>query len=120
MEYRYKENGKLVHDLTKAMATNGTNKMNLESENLNEPQNQPLLIADGSFKFKFANQTGRLMFQFDNDEPQEFAAIYDYGKFTIEIQQQKESDNNFRQNTASIEFISKDGKKFRLFIENCH
>jgi|TARA_R110000822_G_scaffold152112_8_gene291373 hypothetical protein len=70
--------------------------------------------------FKLANQTGRLMFKFDNDEPQECATIYDYGKVTIEMQQQKELDTYFTQNTNSIEFTSKDGKKFRLFIENCH
>jgi hypothetical protein len=51
--------------------------MNLEAENLNEPQNQPLLIADVSGSFKLANQTGRLMFKFDNDEPQECATIYE-------------------------------------------
>ena len=34
--------------------------------------------------------------------------------------EQKELDNNLQQITNSIEFTSKDGKKFRLFIENCH
>ena len=51
--------------------------MKLEAENLNEPQNQPLLIADVSCSFKLANQTGRLMFKFDNDEPHECATIYE-------------------------------------------
>ena len=94
--------------------------MNLENENLNEPQKPQLNIAAVSGSFKLANQTGRLMFKFDNDEPQECATIYDYGKVTIEMQQQKELGNNLQKNTNSIEFTSKDGKKFKLFIENCH
>lgn len=94
--------------------------MKNEEQNLNEPQNSALNIADVSGSFKLANQTGKLMFKFDDDEPQECATIYDYGKVTIEMQQQKELDNNLQQMTNSIEFTSKDGKKFRLFIENCH
>ena len=78
-----------------------------------------LLIASVSHSFKLANQTGKLMFKFDDDEPQECATISDYGKVTIEIQQKKELDNNLQQTTNSIEFTSKDGKRFRLFIENC-
>ena len=94
--------------------------MNKENENLNEAENSALNIADVSGSFKLANQTGKLMFKFDDDEPQECATIYDYGKVTIEIQQKKELDNNLQQTTNSIEFTSKDGKRFRLFIENCH
>ena len=94
--------------------------MNKENENLNEAENSELNIADVSGSFKLANQTGKLMFKFDDDEPQECATIYDYGKVTIEIQQKKELDNNLQQTTNSIEFTSKDGKRFRLFIENCH
>lgn len=94
--------------------------MNKENENLNEAESSALNIADVSGSFKLANQTGKLMFKFDDDEPQECATIYDYGKVTIEMQQQKELDNNLQQMTNSIEFTSKDGKKFRLFIENCH
>ena len=93
--------------------------MNKENENLNEAENSALNIADVSGSFKLANQTGKLMFKFDDDEPQECATIYDYGKVTIEIQQKKELDNNLQQTTNSIEFTSKDGKRFRLFIENC-
>lgn len=85
-----------------------------------EDKDRALHIGGVSGSFKLANQTGRLMFKFDNDEPQECATIYDYGKVTIEMQQQKELDNNLQQMTNSIEFTSKDGKKFRLFIENCH
>jgi hypothetical protein len=94
--------------------------MSKENENLNEAENSALNIADFSGSFKLPNQTGKLMFKFDDDEPQECATIYDYGKVTIEMQKQKELDNNLQQNTSSIEFTSKDGKKFRLFIENCH
>ena len=94
--------------------------MNKENENLNEAENSALNIADVSGSFKLANQTGKLMFKFDDDEPQECATIYDYGKVTIEMQQKKELDNNLQQTTNSIEFTSKDGKRFRLFIENCH
>ena len=94
--------------------------MNKENENLNDAENSALNIADVSGSFKLANQTGKLMFKFDDDEPQECATIYDYGKVTIEIQQKKELDNNLQQTTNSIEFTSKDGKRFRLFIENCH
>ena len=94
--------------------------MSKENENLNEAENSALNIADVSGSFKLANQTGKLMFKFDDDEPQECATIYDYGKVTIEIQQKKELDNNLQQTTNSIEFTSKDGKRFRLFIENCH
>lgn len=94
--------------------------MNKENKNLNNAENSALNIADVSNCFKLANQTGKLMFKFDDDEPQECATIYDYGKVTIEIQQQKALDNNLQQTTNSIEFTSKDGKRFRLFIENCH
>ena len=94
--------------------------MSKENENLNEAENSALNIADVSGSFKLANQTGKLMFKFDDDEPQECATIYDYGKVTIEMQQKKELDNNLQQTTNSIEFTSKDGKRFRLFIENCH
>ncbi len=94
--------------------------MTKEEQNQNEQQNSALNIADISGSFKIANPTGKLMFKFDDDEPQECATIYDYGKVTIEMQQQKELDNNLQQMTNSIEFTSKDGKKFRLFIENCH
>lgn len=94
--------------------------MKNEEQNSITPQNSALNIADVSGSFKLANQTGRLMFKFDNDEPQECATIYDYGKVTIEMQQKKELDSQLQQNTNSIEFTSKDGKKFRLFIENCH
>ena len=94
--------------------------MKKEEQNLNDPQNSEFNIADFSGSVKLANQTGKLMFKFDDDEPQECAAIYDYGKVTIELQQHKELDNNLQQTTNSIEFISKDGKKFRLFIEKCH
>lgn len=74
-----------------------------------------------SSSFNTSNQTGKLMFKFDNDEPQECGTIHDYGKITIELQQQKKLSNNFQfQNNTSIEFISKDGKRFRLFIENCY
>jgi hypothetical protein len=94
--------------------------MKNEEQNLNKPQNSALNISDVSGSFKLAKQTGKLMFKFDDDEPQECAAIYDYGKVTIEIQQQKDLDNNLQQTNSSIEFTSKDGKKFRLFIENCN
>ena len=69
--------------------------------------------------FILPKQTGRLMFEFDNDEPQECGIIYDYGKATIELQQQKDLDNIPQKIANSIQFTSKDGKKFRLFIENC-
>lgn len=35
-------------------------------------------LDDDSGNFKLANQTGKLMFKFDDDEPQEIATIYDY------------------------------------------
>ncbi len=69
-----------------------------------------------SDSFNLPKQTGKLMFQFDNDEAQEITPIFDYGKMTIELKQNKELDNN----TTSIEFKDKNGKLFRLFIENCH
>lgn len=94
--------------------------MSKENENLNDAENSALHIADVSCCFKLPIQTGKLMFKFDDDEPQECATIYDYGKVTIEMQQQKELDNNLQQTTNSIQFTSKDGKRFRLFIENCH
>tara|TARA_B110000093_G_C12948117_1_gene401161 strand:+ start:1386 stop:1589 length:204 start_codon:yes stop_codon:yes gene_type:complete len=62
-------------------------------ENSITPQNSILNISDVSGSFKLVNQTGRLMFKFNNDEPQECATIYDYGKVKIEMQQQKELDN---------------------------
>jgi uncharacterized protein YdhG (YjbR/CyaY superfamily) len=95
--------------------------MKNEEQNSKESQNSALNIADvSSSSFKPANQTGKLMFKFDDDEPQECAIIYDYGKVTIEIQQKKELDNNLQQTPNLIEFTSKEGKKFSLFIENCH
>jgi len=95
--------------------------MENKEQNLITPQNSALNIAaDVSDSFKHAKQTGRLMFKFDNDEPQECATIFDYGKVTIELQQQKDLNNNLQQTFNLIEFTSKEGKKFRLFIENCY
>ena len=79
------------------------------------PDSQSLQTAV-SDSFNLPKQTGRLMFQFDSDESQEITPIFDYGKMTIEFKQNKELDNN----TTSIEFKNKEGKVFRLFIENCH
>ena len=67
---------------------------------------------------KIRNQTGMLMFKFDDDEPHECMPIYDYGTVKIEIQQHEKSDKN-NATTTSLEFTSNEGKRFKLFIENC-
>ena len=69
-----------------------------------------------SDSFNLPKQTGKLMFQFNNDEAQEITPIFDYGTMKIELKQNNGLDNN----ATSIEFKDKDGKLFRLFIENCH
>lgn len=51
--------------------------MKNEEQNSNTPQNSALNIVDVSDSFKLPNQTGKLMFKFDDDEPQECATIYD-------------------------------------------
>ena len=79
-----------------------------------------LNTEDFNGDFNLPKKTGRLMFGFDDDEPQECGIIYNYGNATLELQQQKDSDNIPQKIASSIEFTSKDGKKFRLFIENCN
>lgn len=65
------------------------------------------------------NVTGKLMFKFDDDEPQELATICDYGRVTIEIQQNKKgNDNIIHHNTTLISFKSKNGKEFKLYIDD--
>lgn len=60
-------------------------------------------------------RTGRLMFQFDDDEAAESTFVYN-NKCKITLHQQKDCQ-------VFIEFISREGengkcKKFKLFIEN--
>ena len=62
------------------------------------------------FKIRSPEITGKLMFRFDNDEPQELGDVTDFGKTTIEL-------NQSRNGNANVCFISKEGKKFELFIE---
>lgn len=62
-------------------------------------------------------QTGTLKFQFNQDEPEELAKVYGCGKITIELQQSKDK-NGIQQLNTSIEFISRSGNTFRLFIDN--
>jgi hypothetical protein len=61
-------------------------------------------------------ETGRLMFKFDSDEPQQCAVILDYGRFVLEMQQQKDLDNPNQQ--PMVQFTSASGKIFSLYIEN--
>ena len=83
--------------------------MNLEAENLNEPQNQPLLIADVSGSAIVENEQVVLYFQFDDGEPIE-ALKCNGNKFTMEI---LPVENNF------VTFT--DGKKtMKLFVRHCH
>ncbi|MFM9825343.1 hypothetical protein [Flavobacterium sp.] len=83
--------------------------MNLEAENLNEPQKQPLLIADVSGSAIVENEHVVLYFQFDDGEPIE-ALKCNGEKFTMEI---LPVENNF------VTFT--DGKKtMKLFVRHCH
>jgi len=52
--------------------------------------------------------TGKIMFQFDEDEPQLLATLIKEAKFTIGMKQSESS---------SIQFESKNGKKFKIFYE---
>ena len=83
--------------------------MNLEAENLNELQKQPLLIADVSGSAIVENEQVVLYFQFDGGEPIE-ALKCNGKKFTMEI---LPVENNF------VTFS--DGKQtMKLFVGHCH
>lgn len=61
--------------------------------------------------FELLKETGKLMFKFDDDEPHELGKLLNHAKFTIELNQ--DDDNN-----SYAEFRSKEGKLFKLYIEN--
>lgn len=93
--------------------------MKTDEENKSaNPQDLTFSTGGGDVQIRFAKQTGSLMFKFDDDEPTEGAKIYDYAKVKIELQQEEPSSNIVSQTTSSIEFKSKSGKKFTLYIEN--
>ena len=58
------------------------------------------------------------MYQFDNDEPRTFMNINDFGKFTVELQQQEGVDSETQRTMTSIVFNSKEGKQFKIYIQN--
>ena len=62
--------------------------------------------------------TGKVMFQFDNDEPNQFMNVVNFGKFTVELQQQEGVDSETQRTMTSIVFTSKEGKQFKIFIQN--
>lgn len=80
-----------------------------KAENLNEPQNSALNIADVSGSAIVENEQVVLYFQFDDGEPIE-ALKCNGKKFTMEI---LPVENNF------VTFT--DGKKtMKLFVRHCH
>jgi hypothetical protein len=83
--------------------------MTKKAENLNEPQNSALNIADVSGSAIVENEQVVLYFQFDDGEPIE-ALKCNGKKFTMEI---LPVENNF------VTFT--DGKKtMKLFVRHCH
>lgn len=93
-------------------------KQKIKNKEQNSEKLDNSVSNDTNASLKFTNQTGKLMFKFDDDEPQECAAIYDYGEVTIRMQQQKDLNNDLQKIINSIEFTSQNGKRFRLFLEN--
>ena len=72
---------------------------------------------------RFIN-TGFVMFKFDNDEPDIFKPIYKNGKVEIVLQEYnnvdkltQEGSNSVTETVTSIEFVSKNGKRFTLYVE---
>lgn len=78
---------------------------------------QDLLGSKDTLQFHQNVLTGKLSFQFDDDEPQEILGINNYGAFLLKLQQQV-VDNKLVKNSALVEFTSKEGKKMKLFIKD--
>lgn len=78
------------------------------------------IISEQDLTIKNNKPTGRIMFQFDEDKPNELGIINNYSPLTLTLQQNKKSEDNklFVNNTTGIEFTSKCGKKFKIFIED--
>lgn len=79
-----------------------------------------IINKENDFTIVSGKETGKIMFQFGNDEPNELGRIHNYAPLTLILQQNKknETNNGFTVNTPSIEFTSKCGKKFKLFIQD--
>ncbi len=65
-------------------------------------------------------ETGKLMMQFDNDEPQELLPIEDYGEVSFNFQQVDPKKGALKGGSSqSMEFASAGGtKRFKLFISD--
>lgn len=92
--------------------------MDKEIEIKKDLKNTEVNLSELNTTFSLSYKTGRLMFKFDDDEPQEITTISNYGKVSLELKQQKKLDNKLQQMNTEIKFTSKDGKVFSLFIEN--
>lgn len=81
-----------------------------------------IIFTENDYSVNIGKPTGRLMFQFGDDSPDELAIINDHMPLTLTLQQNKKSEgggiHGFAVNIPSIEFTSKCGKKFKLFIED--
>lgn len=66
---------------------------------------------------KLSKITGKAMFKFDDDEPNQIAEIKDYGKFSFEMNQ-KDPDGNIVPEHTYLQFTSKEGKVLKLYIES--
>lgn len=68
-----------------------------------------------------SNVTGKLMFQFDDNEAKQFLDISDYGKVVFELQQNKPICSTLpsliSRNTVCLSFTDGD-RIFKLFIED--
>jgi hypothetical protein len=54
----------------------------------------------------------KVFFQFDNDEPVEFADLVGHSKFLMELEYDKTSP----EQSGKISFQTKEGKKFTLYV----
>jgi len=90
----------------------------MENKQINADNQITFLDNDVANNFDISKQTGKLMFKFDDEEPQQCASVLDYGKVKIELRQQKGINNAMQQLCTCLQFTSKSGKTFKLYIEN--
>lgn len=87
---------------------------------LSEQKMENIINKENDFTIALGKETGKIMFQFGDDEPNELGIIHNYSPLTLILQQNKKNETNnvFTVNTPSVEFVSKCGKKFKLFIQD--
>lgn len=79
------------------------------------------LTINGDSSLGLEKPTGKLMFKFNDSEPDEAATIFNFAEVAIKLKQQvptKGASLEIKAESTSIEFTSNDGQRFKLFIQD--